>query len=288
VELLAVLAKDSDDRVSERAQSTLLTQPLDAVVAAAGKAGADKRVFEYVADEMGEKPGIADALAANAACPTACVTRVARHLTPAGIQSLLDNLERLTSDTDLVDALKQLQSCTPEQRDLIEDLHGGEMAPKDIEEAASAPAAEPAEKEKRLTLLQRLAKMNVVQRIQLAVKGGREERSLLIRDSNKVVQRGVLQSPRLTDTEVEAFAAMANLTGEVLRQISMSRPFMKNYVVAKNLVRNPKTPLDVSLHLLPRMTATDLKLLTTNKNIPDTLRSAAVKLNRQRSVSRPS
>jgi hypothetical protein len=103
-----------------------------------------------------------------------------------------------------------------------------------------------------------------------------------------VVQRGVLQSPRLTDTEVEAFAAMANLTGEVLRQISMSRVFMKNYVVAKNLVRNPKTPLDVSLHLLPRMTATDLKLLTTNKNIPDTLRSAAVKLHRQRSVSRPS
>jgi hypothetical protein len=128
--------------------------------------------------------------------------------------------------------------------------------------------------------------MTVVDRIQLAIKGGREERMLLIRDSNKIVQRGVLQSARLTDSEVESFAAMTNLTAEVLRLISMNRAFMKNYAVVKNLTKNPKTPLDVSLRLLQRLTAPDLKLLTTNKNIPETLKSTATKLHRQRSAAR--
>jgi hypothetical protein len=137
---------------------------------------------------------------------------------------------------------------------------------------------------KRETLMQKVAHMNVVQRLTLALKGGRTERMLLIRDPNKLVQRCVLQSPRLTDTEVETFAAMTNLTGEILRTISLTRIFMKNYTIVKNLVNNPKTPLDVSLHLFPRLTATDLVKLTANKNIPDTLRSAALKLHRKRKI----
>ena len=57
---------------------------------------------------------------------------------------------------------------------------------------------------------------------------------------------------------------------------------MKNYAIVRNLSNNPKTPLDVSLHLLPRLTATDLVKLGANKNVPETLRSSAVKLNRKR------
>jgi hypothetical protein len=71
----------------------------------------------------------------------------------------------------------------------------------------------------------------------------------------------------------------------VFRVISLTRKFIKSYVIMKNLVNNPKTPLDISLHLLPRLNANDLKLLTTNKNIPDTLRSIAVKTQRQRTIS---
>ena len=59
---------------------------------------------------------------------------------------------------------------------------------------------------------------------------------------------------------------------------------MKNYLVARNIVNNPKTPLDVSLHLFPRLNATDLMKLTGNKNIPETLRSSAVKLHRKRKM----
>jgi hypothetical protein len=122
--------------------------------------------------------------------------------------------------------------------------------------------------------------------VQLALKGNREERLALIRDPCKVVQRAVLQSSRLSDREVEGYAAMANLSDEVLRVIAMNRNFLRNYTVVRNLVNNPKTPLDVSLHLLPNINAQDLKLLTANKNIPDTLRSAAVRLQRQRTQAR--
>jgi len=118
--------------------------------------------------------------------------------------------------------------------------------------------------------------------VQFAVKGGYEARRTLIRDTNKVVQRAVLQSPRLTDQEVEAFASMSNLTDEILRLIAANRVFRKNYVVVRNLINNPKVPLDVSLHLLPMINAVDLKKLTMNKNVPETLRTSATKLQKQR------
>ena len=124
--------------------------------------------------------------------------------------------------------------------------------------------------------------MNVSQRVQFAMKGSGEARRTLIRDSNKVVQRAVLQSPRLTDQEVEAYASMANLTDEILRMIANNRNFRKNYTVIRNLMNNPKTPLDVTLHMLPMLNVIDLKKLCTNKNVPETLRSTAVKLQRTR------
>ncbi len=124
--------------------------------------------------------------------------------------------------------------------------------------------------------------MSVSERVQFAIKGGSEARRTLIRDSNKVVQRAVLQSPRLTDQEVEAFASMTSLTDEILRLIAGNRKFRKNYTVVRNLLNNPKTPLDVSLHMLPMINAMDLKKLTTNKNIPETLRTTAGKLQRTR------
>jgi hypothetical protein len=155
-----------------------------------------------------------------------------------------------------------------------------------IDEAALAEAAAEAEPDaaRRQTLLQRLAKMTVAQRVQFAIKGSSEARRTLIRDANKVVQRAVLQSPRLTDQEVEAFASMSSLTDEILRLIANNRNFRKNYSVVRNLMNNPKTPLDVTLHMLPMLNAADLKKLTTNKNVPETLRTTAFKLHRQRAA----
>jgi hypothetical protein len=282
VELLAVLAADADPAIADRAQNALLTQPLESFVAASARADADARFFVYFTDNLGEKPGVADALAKSTACPTAHVARLANHLTAAGIQSLLDNLERFASDPQLIIAVAACSAASVEQRELLADMQKGAVASAEIAEAAAEVEPDPV---KRETLMQKVTHMNVVQRLTLALKGGRTERMLLIKDPNKLVQRCVLQSPRLTDTEVEAFASMTNLTGEILRAIALTRLFMKNYSVVRNLVNNPKTPLDVSLHLFPRLTATDLVKLTNNKNVPETLRSTAMKLHRKRKLA---
>jgi hypothetical protein len=278
-ELLAILATDEDPAIAERARDALLGQPLESFLKALERADSDAALFRYCSEKLAEKPGIADALATNIGCPTALVTGISDHLTTAGIQALLDNLGRLCEDQSLLEAVLRSSVPSAEQGALIDELKKGAMSAAEIEQIVSD--FEP-DAQKRETLLERVSHMGVVQRLTLALKGGRSERLMLIRDPNKLIQRAVLQSPRLTDSEAEAFAAMSNLSAEVLRSISMMRTFMKNYTVIKNLVNNPKTPLDVSLHLFPRLTATDLMKLTTNKNIPETLRSSAVKLHRKR------
>ena len=278
-----MLAADADAAIAERARSVLVTLPQESFLTALGRPDADVHLFRYSAEQLADKPGVADALAKNEACPAALVTRVARHLTAPGIQALLDNMERLSSDEHLAVALVQSQGATAEQQALLAEIRKNEPIPaKDLEDAAKEAEPDPV---KRETLLKQVAHMNVVQRLTLALKGNREARMILIKDPNKLVQRCVLQSPRLTDMEVESFAKMTNLSEEVFRVISLTRKFIKSYVIMKNLVNNPKTPLDISLHLIPRLNANDLKLLTTNKNIPDTLRSVAVKMQRQRTIS---
>jgi hypothetical protein len=283
-ELLAVLASDAEPEISERAQNALLTQPFESFLASAARADADERLFTYCTDSLSEKPGMADTLAKNAACPAAHVARLANRLTAAGVQSLLDNLDRFVSDPQLVIAVANCPGASTEQRELLSNLEKTAVISAEMAEAAAEAEPDPS---KRETLMQRVTHMNVVQRLTLALKGGKSERMLLIKDSNKLVQRCVLQSPRLTDSEVEAFASMSNLSGEILRAISMARIFMKNYTVARNLINNPKTPLDVSLHLFPRLNATDLVKLGANKNIPETLRTSAQKLHRKRKMGTP-
>lgn len=278
-EIFSVLALDHEEGIAQRAASALMNIPVENFLAALERADAAPALFTYCADNLTAKPGMADALAKNSSCPLSVLERVTPRLSKAGIQNLLDHLERITNSPSLIPRLASATNATAEQRELIAELQKGALSENDLDSAVSDAIAEP---EKRKTLIQRLGKMNVVQRIQLALLGGREERIALIRDPNKVVQRAVLQSPRLSESEVESFASMTVLTAEILRQISINRLWMKNYSIVRNLSNNSKTPLDISLHLLPRLIPRDLKILGTNKNVPETLRAMAAKMSMKR------
>ncbi|HXM94980.1 MAG TPA: hypothetical protein VOA64_12155 [Candidatus Dormibacteraeota bacterium] len=280
-EILVALAGDSDKMVAEHAGQALLSQPVDAFVEALKRDEVLPAVFVYASERLVGNPDVADALVNNKNCPSKCLVHHVPYLSVAGIQVLMDALDRVSESASLAAAILQSSAATAEHKRLLQELLGPEAA---IDEAALAEAVAEAEPDlaKRQSLVQRLSKMPVSERVQFAIKGGSEARRTLIRDANKVVQRAVLQSPRLTEQEVEAFAGMSSLTEEVLRLIAGNRNFRKNYAVVRNLTNNPKTPLDVSLHLLPMLNAVDLKRLTTNKNIPETLRSTATKLQRQR------
>jgi len=129
----------------------------------------------------------------------------------------------------------------------------------------------------RASTLQKIAALNVAQRMALAMKGSREERAALIRDPNKIVGVAVLSSPKITETEVESIAKMATVSDEILRMIGFSRNWTKNYAVVHALVKNPKTPVAMSMNFLPRLSEKDLRSLSTNRNVPDVLRVTARK-----------
>ena len=286
IEILTLLAADSDEIVREKAAGTLLTQPLANVMAALARTDAAPEMFAYCAAEFPRRPGVADALAKNPTCPIEVLRPVVHYLSVTAVQDLFEDLDRLSTSPALVAALIESTVVNAEQRDQLLELQREE--PEGIE--AFVEAAELAEPDaaKRETLLQKISRLRVVERVQMAMKGTREARGMLIRDSCRVVQRAVLQSPQLTGREVEGFAAMTSLSDDTLRLIAGNRKFRKNYTVTRALVNNPKTPLEISLHLLPTVTPQDLKLLTTNKNVPDTLRTSASRLLRKRSEERRS
>jgi len=135
---------------------------------------------------------------------------------------------------------------------------------------------------KRANTLQKINSLDVKGRIQLALKGNKEERSILIRDGTKVVALAVLEAPKLSDGEVEKFASQKNVLEAVLRQIPLKRRFMKNYIVVRNLVGNPRTPLDLSLGLVKNLLTQDLKNLSANKEVSETIRKLALKMYKQK------
>jgi hypothetical protein len=122
-----------------------------------------------------------------------------------------------------------------------------------------------------------ISALPILDRLKLATKGSREQRAVLIRDPNKVVAIAVLSSPKLSESEVESFTKMGNVSEEVLRIIGHNRSWTKNYSIMLGLVRNAKTPPAISMTLLGRLVERDIKLVSMDRNVPEALRIAARK-----------
>jgi regulator of extracellular matrix RemA (YlzA/DUF370 family) len=135
----------------------------------------------------------------------------------------------------------------------------------------------------RVSLIRRIMFMNARDRMKMAMKGDREARSILIRDSNRVVATAVIQNPRVTDQEVENIAAMRTVADEVLRLIAMNRNWARSYAIIHNLVRNPRTPIPTALTTLLRIRTKDLKNLSQNRNVSEAIRRQALRLSQARS-----
>lgn len=138
--------------------------------------------------------------------------------------------------------------------------------------------APPMEEGKRLTLTQRIMKMNVAEKIKMATKGNKEARTLLIRDSNKLVACAVIRSPRITDGEVLSCANNRTINDDVLRIIYGNREWTKKYPVRLALTKNPKTPLGISMKFLSTLRESEIKDLARNKNVPSSIQLQSKKM----------
>jgi regulator of extracellular matrix RemA (YlzA/DUF370 family) len=137
-------------------------------------------------------------------------------------------------------------------------------------------------KAERVSLIRRIMFMNTKDRMKLAMKGDREARSILIRDSNKVVCSAVVNNPRITEQEIENVAAMRTVSDEVLRLIAMNRTWARSYPIIHNLARNPRTPIPTVMNILNRIRTKDLLNLTQNRNVSEAVRRQAYRLSQAR------
>jgi len=181
---------------------------------------------------------------------------------------------------------------TPE--DLMKEIAGVlQVEPREVRkkppkaEKAQKTAEEETEeleqqKQKTETLLTKISKLNVGERVALAMKGGKEIRSILLKDSSKEVVKKVLENPKITDSEIDMLTKSRTVTEEALRMVSKKKEWMKNYSIMTGLVNNPKTPAGVAMPFVKFLKKRDLVMLEKNKNVASAVRAAAQKLVKQK------
>jgi len=134
------------------------------------------------------------------------------------------------------------------------------------------------QEEKRESLYSKIKLMAVGQKIKLALKGGREARSILLRDANKVIKRLVLRNPRISEDEIVIFAHNKSEETEYLDFISKRKEWIKSYQIRLALVSNPKTPVPVALRIVNTLLDRDLRRLAKSKSVPNIICSASKRL----------
>ena len=167
--------------------------------------------------------------------------------------------------------IEEIYEETQEQRDMIVNKILGELRSEDID----VP-------NERISIINRIMKMGMKDRTQLAMKGDRESRNILIRDPNRIVATAVVNNPRITEQEIEKIAAMRTVTEDILRQIASSRQWSRSYSIVHSLARNPRTPIANCMNILSRLQLRDLVALSKNRNVSDAVRRQALRLSQAR------
>jgi hypothetical protein len=129
-----------------------------------------------------------------------------------------------------------------------------------------------------MTLLQKIQRLSFGEKRLLALRGGREVRSILTKDPNREIMLAVLENPKITETEIELLAKSRSVPDEILRKIVKKREWMKSYAIILAVVSNPKTPAGNAVSLLSELKTKDLTVLMKNKNVSDAVRTASKRL----------
>lgn len=203
-------------------------------------------------------------------------------------RSLMDEvLSFLSLHLEKSDDLKNFMGESEEQSDEPEDLDIDEFkesffdqveVPEDLVEEQDDEKDDEDDleiDEVRESMLQKINRLNMAQKIKVALQGNSEARRILVRDPNKIISSAVLKNPKISDTEVVQIAQSKIVGDEILRQISDNRKWTKLYQVKLSLVKNPKTPPHISLNYLRHLREIDIKLIMRDKNLPGLITNGA-------------
>lgn len=306
--LLAVVG-DPDPECAETAKKTLRSEPPDRLAAFARRGKPLAAELEVLARES-DDPFVLEEVVRSREVSDATLLLLATTATGRPQEAIIANQSRLLSQPSLVPALLANPGLTTEGRRLLAEFReeflekgrsrsredraveadAGSGEPEALEDEADLDGVDEAEPESSGeasrgapedeslyigAVFRKIALMTVPEKIDLAYKGSREERRILMGDTNKLIGMAVLKSRALTDTEVEGFAAMRNLDEELYRRIAGNREWMRRPAVTIALVRNPRVPLDVSLPLLKRLSIRDLRAVFRDRNLAPVIRTSA-------------
>lgn len=310
-ELLEIAIFLSDkEKYSRKALSIIPTIPHSSLLSYSERREADPKVLEfltYIAIEEGKRDLI-ERIIKNPNTPLQALLLIAENGTAEDLEILISTQIKLIAFPELLEGAKKNKNLTPflsaKLREIEEEFFV--KAEKEVKEEEKVPPApdpelltdeelnpeilpsefleilETEEKtavpKEKYTTWYRISKMNVSQKIKLAILGDRNERNILIRDPNKIVALSVLENPRITESEIESIAKMRNVCDEVLKRIGTTREWVKNYQIACALVKNPKTPVSVSLPLLGKLLPKDLKSISISKDLPEVIKRTAKRL----------
>lgn len=184
---------------------------------------------------------------------------------------LAEHIEVPDAETDdswlSLEYIEEFYEETEEQRESIVNKILGDLSAEDDEISGE-----------RVSMINRILRMGMKDRVKLASKGDREARNILIRDPNRIVAQAVINNARITEQEVEKIAAMRAVPEDVLRQIAINRNWARNYSIMHNLARNPRTPIANVMTILSRLQLRDLSALSKNRNVSDAVRRQSLRL----------
>jgi hypothetical protein len=259
------------------------------------------------------EPELREAALQNPTLPDETIVQLASTLPQALAELVVINQQRLLRCTPLLEALEANAGLSNDQKRRLRELREtfrigqAEAAPPPAAEAPPPAKEEPAkepepelmplgdifmtedeaivrylseeerQQTEKVSAVQKIYRLNTAEKLITALKGSREERTILIRDPNRLVSSAVLGSPRITEAEIESISAMKNVSDQVLRQIGNHREWTKKYTVLNNLVRNPRTPIGLALSMVPRLNPKDIKGVAVDRNVPEPVRKQAQK-----------
>ena len=296
VHVLVMLLDDSSEEVRVEAAACLNSIAQADILKLLADTSTASIILDYygISDAADEKHRAA--FLSNPSTSSETLIKMAPSMTRVQIDDLITRQTRLIEAPALLDLLAANSESTAAHKMRFDEIRRHfltqpapfrpveedvEAAP--IEEKATGTVETPeAENDGPEAANLRVGRLTTAEKVKLAYTGSKEERTILIKDASKMIQVAVLDSPKLTGREVEMFAKMRSVNEEVLRTIARSRDWMKNYVVAHSLATNPKTPVAISMNLIPRMTPKDLRLVMVDRNIPDAVRRHARKIAQKR------
>lgn len=319
VELLYLLTRDRDEEIRAKSEASLLEIKADNLRGVLKDTSANPKVLDFYGSRL-DNVELLELILQNSATQDQTIQTAVPRLPAELLEIVVINQTRVLRHFPLLVALEASKNLTGDQRRRLSELRHDFKIGEEDDQPVSMPEPEESEvlvdfdsgppeeeapppqtvedamaiygdgdelseeeQQTQLTTFQRLIRMTAAEKMMEGLKGDREARMLLIHDRNRVVYSAVLNSPRITESEIESFAAMKNVSTEVLRVIGRKKEWTKRYKVTRELVKNPLTPVEIALRLLHKLPSLDLKRLATDRNIPEAIRRQAIKLNRSES-----